>query len=79
VKVGTLDTWGMYNKPAGCSTPAYGAPHKQTNIVSTISFSSRFLVEGVFWESGVVHSFKMIYPVLCLDLTSRIPEISSIH
>jgi hypothetical protein len=21
----------MYNKPAGCSTPAYGAPHKQTN------------------------------------------------
>jgi hypothetical protein len=24
-------TWGMYNKPAGCSTPAYGAPHKQTN------------------------------------------------
>jgi hypothetical protein len=24
-------TWGMYNKPAGCSTPAYRAPHKQTN------------------------------------------------
>jgi hypothetical protein len=24
-------TWGMYNKPTGCSTPAYGAPHKQTN------------------------------------------------
>jgi hypothetical protein len=23
-------TWGMYNKPTGCSTPAYGAPHKQT-------------------------------------------------
>jgi hypothetical protein len=21
----------MYNKPAGCSTTAYGAPHKQTN------------------------------------------------
>jgi hypothetical protein len=25
--------WGMYNKPAGCSTPAYGASHKQTNKV----------------------------------------------
>jgi hypothetical protein len=24
-------TWGMYNKPTGCSTPAYGAPHRQTN------------------------------------------------
>jgi hypothetical protein len=23
-------TWGMYNKPTGCSTPAYGAPRKQT-------------------------------------------------
>jgi hypothetical protein len=22
---------GMYNKPTGCSTPVYGAPHKQTN------------------------------------------------
>jgi hypothetical protein len=26
---------------------------------STISSSSRFIVEGVFRESGVVHSFKM--------------------
>jgi hypothetical protein len=24
-------TWGMYNKPTGCSTPAYGALHKQTS------------------------------------------------
>jgi hypothetical protein len=24
-------TCGMYNKPTGCSIPAYGAPHKQTN------------------------------------------------
>jgi hypothetical protein len=26
-------TWGMYNKPAGCSThtPAYGAPHNKNN------------------------------------------------
>ena len=31
---------------------------------STITSSSRFLVEGVFRESGVVHSFKMVDPVL---------------
>ena len=31
---------------------------------STISSSSRFVVEGVFRESGVVHSFKVIDPVL---------------
>jgi len=44
----------------------------------TISSSSRIVVEGVFLESGVVHSFKMVDPVfLCLDLTSCIPDISS--
>ena len=31
---------------------------------STTSSSSRFVVEGVFRESGVVHSFKMVDPVL---------------
>ena len=31
---------------------------------STICSSSRFVVEGVFRESGVVHSFKMVDPVL---------------
>ena len=31
---------------------------------STISSSLRFVVEGVFRESGVVHSFKMVDPVL---------------
>ena len=31
---------------------------------STISSSSRFVVEGVFRESGVVHSFKEVDPVL---------------
>jgi len=31
---------------------------------STISSSSRFAVVGVFRESGVVHSFKMVDPVL---------------
>jgi len=31
---------------------------------STISSSSRFVVEGVFQKSGVVHSFKMVDPVL---------------
>ena len=31
---------------------------------STISSSSRFVVEGVFRQSGVVHSFKMVDPVL---------------
>jgi len=44
---------------------------------STISSSSRFVVEGVFRESGFVHSFKMVDPVLCLDRTSCIAEISS--
>jgi len=32
--------------------------------VSTISSSSRFVVEGVFRKSGVVHSFKMVDLVL---------------
>ena len=31
---------------------------------STISSSSRFVVEDVFRESGVVHSFKVVVPVL---------------
>jgi len=31
---------------------------------STISSSSRFVVEGVFRNSGVVHCFKMVDPVL---------------
>ena len=31
---------------------------------STVSSSSRFVVEGVFRQSGVVLSFKMVYPVL---------------
>ena len=31
---------------------------------SMISSSSRFIVEGVFRESGVAHSFKMVDPVL---------------
>jgi hypothetical protein len=32
--------------------------------VSTISSPSRFVVEGVFRKSGVVHSFEMVDPVL---------------
>jgi len=32
--------------------------------VSTVSSSSRFVVEGVFRESGVAHSFKVVDPVL---------------
>jgi len=31
---------------------------------STISFSSRLVVKGVFRKSGVVHSFEMVDPVL---------------
>jgi len=31
---------------------------------STISSSSRFVVEGVFRQSGVVHSLKVVDPVL---------------
>ena len=42
--------------------------HRRIAIVScgvfTISSSSRFVVEGVIRESGVVHSFKMVDPVL---------------
>jgi hypothetical protein len=31
---------------------------------STISSPSRFVVQGVFWKSGVTHSFEMVDPVL---------------
>jgi hypothetical protein len=31
---------------------------------STICSSSRFVVEGVFRESGIFHSFKIVDPVL---------------
>ena len=31
---------------------------------STISSSSRFVIDGMFWKSGVIHSFKMVDPVL---------------
>ena len=45
---------------------------------STISPSSKFVVEGVFRKSGVVLSFKMVDLVLfCVDLTSFNPDISS--
>jgi hypothetical protein len=34
-------------------------------VASSISSSSRFVVEGVFfWKSGVVHSFRVVEPVL---------------
>ena len=32
--------------------------------VSTVSSSSRFVVDSVFREFGVVHSFKVVDPVL---------------
>ena len=32
--------------------------------VSTVSSFTRFVVEGVFRESGVVHSFEVVDPVL---------------
>jgi hypothetical protein len=41
--------------------------HRRIAIVSwgvLISSSSRFVVEGVFRESGVVHSLKVVDPVL---------------
>ena len=44
---------------------------------STIYSSSRFVVEGVFRDSGVVHSFRLNQFCLYLRLTSCIPEISS--
>jgi hypothetical protein len=37
---------------------------------STISSSSRFVVEGMFWESGAVHSFKTFDPVFWICATS---------
>jgi len=33
---------------------------------STVSSSSRFVVEGVFRDSDVVHSFKVVGPRLCV-------------
>jgi hypothetical protein len=45
---------------------------------STISFSSRLVVEGVFRVFSIVHSFKIVDPILfVLDLTSYTPEIFS--
>ena len=41
---------------------------------STISSSSRFVVEGVFRKSGVVHSFKMVDPVLFV-FDSQVQEL----
>ena len=35
---------------------------------STISSSSRFVVEGVFRKSDVVHSFEMADPVLFVSV-----------
>jgi hypothetical protein len=39
---------GMYNKPTGCSTPAYGAPHKQTN-----KQSARLSIKRILWWEGL--------------------------
>jgi len=39
---------------------------------STISSSSRFVVEGVFRESGVVRSFKVFDPVIFFIWVSRL-------
>ena len=46
---------------------------------SMITSSSRFVVEDVFRESGVVHSFKVVDPVLFVFESHRdcIPEICS--
>jgi hypothetical protein len=33
----TEHAWGMYNKPAGCSTPAFGAPHNNNNNNNMLS------------------------------------------
>jgi hypothetical protein len=39
---------------------------------STISSSSRFIVECVFRVSGVVHSFKMVDPVLQMSAFGKL-------
>jgi hypothetical protein len=36
-------TWGMYNKPAGCSTPAFGAPHNNNNSNNNIIHNVLYL------------------------------------
>ena len=45
---------------------------------STISSSSGFVVEGVFRQSGVVHSFKVVDPVLFVFWVSRAGAILNI-
>jgi hypothetical protein len=60
----TEHTWGMYNKPTGCSTPAYGAPHKQANKQKIVNLKRRhksdsgtniFLAVEVSNTIGAIH------------------------
>ena len=53
----SLDGLGLLNCSGNDALPSFPR-------ASTISSSSRFVVEGVFRESGVVHSFKMVDQVL---------------
>ena len=46
---------------------------------STISSSWRFVFEGVFRESGVVHSFKVVDPVLFVFESHVLYSTSTIH
>ena len=52
-----LDGLGRLNCSGIDALPSFPA-------ASTISSSSRFVVEGVCRQSGVVHSFKVVDPVL---------------
>ena len=77
--VGTLDLYvGLFvqYEPTGCTIYLQFHHHqlppwvrsfdlfRQRRVASTVSSSSRFVVQGVFRESGVFHSFKMVDPVL---------------
>jgi hypothetical protein len=63
-------TWGMYNKPTGCSTPAYRAPHKQTNkqnsILTTCEWLNVYSLTILCVPTGL--TFKQFYMFLTLHL-----------
>jgi hypothetical protein len=75
-------TWGMYNKPIGCSTPAYGAPHKQTKpseiyaIVKKPTITETIRLHRLRWFGHVQRMEENRIPkrVLCMNLESTRPR-----
>jgi hypothetical protein len=60
----------MYNKPAGCSTPAFGAPHNNNNNNNTSIVSYTILVQETFrTPSCFLHSTSQVLRVsLCMPV-----------